>query len=559
MKKTPARKKRVVRKTQRFPNKLFFFAFLGLVLAIGIVVIHVQHTVLAQNQKSLRTIPQLHARPVCGIPARGFARCHAHVVTNANETPLGSSTPSSSSMGPVQFHTAYNLPCTPGGSTQSICSAPTTFGPQMIAIVDAYNDPTVENDLNVYSAHYGLPSCTKANGCLTVVNQNGGSTLPSTDGNWALEISLDVQTAHTICQTCKILLVEASSSSMSNLATAVNTAAALGATAISNSYGASEFLGETSYDSYYNHPGIAVTVSAGDNGYGAEYPAAANTVVAVGGTTLQLYTDNTYAGESTWGSTGSGCSSYESANSWQTNLPNWSQTACGSKRGIGDISADADPSTGAAVYDSTSYNGSTGWWQVGGTSLSSPLIASIYALTGVPANTAAASLLYTSFNSSNSHDITTGKNGSCTTSMCIATTGYDGPTGLGSPNGILGFVLATATSPTNTPTPTATPTATPTPSNVDTQPPTVTITNPVDGSTVLRFSRVTISASASDNVGVKQVQFYINNTLMTTDITAPYSYSWRVNGKKGTVYIIKAVASDAAGNQSSNTITVTSR
>ena len=159
--------------------------------------------------------------------------------------------------------------------------------------------------------------------------------------------------------------MEASSSSFASIFTAENTAARLGATEISNSYGGSEFLGETSYDSYYNHPGVAVTVSSGDGGYGVEYPAASRYVVAVGGTTLNLNNDNSYNSESAW-SGGSGCSAYETANTWQTSNTNWSQTGCGSERGVADVSADADPNTGAAVYDSTPYSGSVrlvpGWW-----------------------------------------------------------------------------------------------------------------------------------------------------------------------------------------------------
>lgn len=556
MRKSPARKKALVckKKSSGQFKKLLFFCLLLFATVGAFAFVHLQSTVLAQNQKSLRPIPAKSSRPVCGSPSKGSARCHAHVITNSNGAPLAGSSPSASSFGPVQFHTAYNLPCTPGGTTQSVCATPSTFGPQTIAIVDAYNDPTVENDLNVYSAQYSLPSCTKTNGCLTVVNQSGGSTLPATDGNWSLEISLDVQTAHAICQTCKLLLVEANSSSISNLATAVNTAAALGATSISNSYGASEFLGETSYDSSYNHPGVAVTVSAGDSGYGAEYPASANTVVAVGGTTVQLATDNTYVSEAVWSDTGSGCSKYETANTWQTHLSNWSQTSCGTERAIGDVSADADPNTGAAVYDSTSYNGSTGWWQVGGTSLSSPLIASVYALSGVQPNTNAVSTLYANFSSANFHDVTSGNNGNCSSTMCNATTGYDGPTGLGTPNGLLGFTTTTSGStptPTNTPTPTATP--------VDTQPPTVSITSPLNNSYVTHGTRVTLKASASDNVKVTKVQFAVNGALLSSDSSSPYSANWRVPTRRGVTYTLTATAFDAAGNEASSSITVTSQ
>jgi subtilase family serine protease len=300
--------------------------------------------------------------------------------------------------------------------------------------------------LNIYDNYYHLPACTTSNGCFRIVNQNGGSHLPRTDSGWALEISLDVETAHEICQNCKILLVEASSSRFSDLAAAVNEAAKLGATEISNSYGSNvEGSGETAYDSSYNHAGIAVTASSGDSGYGVIYPAASPYVVAVGGTTLNLtYNPNTntypYSGESVWSSAGSGCSAYETANSWQTSVSDWSQTSCGSKRGVADVAADADPNTGAAVYDSTPYYGRSGWFQVGGTSLASPLIASVFALAGGTAAYANAQQVpYAQFTSSNSHDVTTGSNGNCGTIMCNATTGYDGPTGLGTPNGTDAF------------------------------------------------------------------------------------------------------------------------
>lgn len=421
------------------------------------------------------TAAHQHSKPVCGVPAPVFAKCDANVATDAAGNPLGTTSPSPSSYGPVQFHMGYSLPCSPGGAVQSVCAAPASFGPRTIAIVDAYADPTVENDLGVYDASFGLAACTRANGCLVEVNQSGGPTLPSTvDSNWALETSMDVQVAHAICQTCVVLLVEASSNNWSDLAAAVNTAARLGATAISNSYGGAEFSGETSYDTSYNHPGVAVVASSGDGGYGAEYPATSPYVVAVGGTTLTLNADSTYSGEAAWSSGGSGCSVYEPANSWQMQVTNWSQTGCGTKSPSADMAADADPTSGAAVYDSTPYSGSTGWWKVGGTSLASPIIASAFALAGVPANANAQSVPYADYAGPNSHDVTTGSNGSCGTIMCAATVGYDGPTGLGSLNGTAGLGGSTSGSP-----PTATATATSAPSPTSTVPaPTSTILPP---------------------------------------------------------------------------------
>ncbi|MBS1869577.1 MAG: peptidase S8 [Actinobacteria bacterium] len=364
-------------------------------------------------------------RPVCPGPAnRGAALCHAHVVTDAHGTP--SVTPAPSGYGPAQFRTAYGLPS----------GAPSA---QTIAIVDAYDSGTVASDLAAYSTAYGLPQCPTSNGCFKKVNQNGvAGSYPSKNAGWALEIALDVEIAHAICPNCKLLLVEASSNSLANLAAAVNTAAGLGATEISNSYGGSEYSGESTVTAY-DHPGIAITASSGDSGYGSSFPAAAPTVVAVGGTTLTLGTANAWAGETVWSGAGSGCSAYLSAQPWQTSLTSWSLTGCGTQRGIADVAADADPATGAAVYDTTRYQGRSGWFKVGGTSLSAPLIAGVYALAGNAATAAyPASLAYA--NASALHDVTSGSNGSCSgATICAAAAGYDGPTGLGTPNGVGGF------------------------------------------------------------------------------------------------------------------------
>lgn len=358
---------------------------------------------------------------VCPAAEVGVAHCHALVVTDTNGNPLASSTPPTGAYGPAQFHVGYNLPTTA-----------TATAVQTIGIVDAYDDPNIASDLATYDSHYGLPSCTSATGCLRKVNQTGGSKYPKADSGWALEISLDVEIAHAVCQNCSILLVEASSNSLANLGAAENEAAALGANVISNSYGASEYSSETAdQNSYFNHPGIAITASSGDNGYGVEFPAASSYVTAVGGTTLKLNADNSYQSESAWSGSGSGCSAYIAKPSWQ------SDTSC-SNRTVADVAADADPSTGAAVYDSVRYQGHSGWYQVGGTSLAAPLIGAVYALAGNSGSLSYGSYPYS--HSSSLHDVTTGSNGSCASSyLCTAGTGYDGPTGLGSPNGTGGF------------------------------------------------------------------------------------------------------------------------
>ena len=248
------------------------------------------------------------------------ARCHAQVVTDARGNPLATAAPTG--YGPAQFHGGYSLPNTAAGT-------PT------IAIVDAFDDPSIRSDLSTYSQTEGIPDLPTCSGvgdpsaCFIKVNQNGvAGSYPRKDAGWALEISLDVEIAHAICQNCKILLVEASSNSFANLATAEDTAAALGAAAISNSYGGSEFSSETSsaYDGHFNHPGIAITVSSGDNGFGVEYPAASQYVTAVGGTSLNLDSSNNRTSEAVWSGAGSGCSAYEPKPSWQTD------SGCGTHR-----------------------------------------------------------------------------------------------------------------------------------------------------------------------------------------------------------------------------------
>jgi subtilase family serine protease len=359
-------------------------------------------------------------RAVCPSAVVAAAHCDAFVATDANGNPAASSVPRPGSYGPAQFRTGYNL---------STASATGGSG-QTIAIVDAYDDPNIERDLGVYDNQYGLPACTTANTCFRKVNQTGGTSYPKANSGWALEISLDVEIAHAICPNCKILLVEASSNSLANLGAAVNEAATLGARVISNSYGGSEYSSETTdQTSYFTHPGVPITASAGDGGYGVEFPAAANTVTAVGGTTLKLNGDNTYQSETAWSGSGSGCSAYVTKPAWQTDI------GC-AKRTVADVSADADPNTGAAVYDSVRNQGQQGWFQVGGTSLAAPLVAAVYALAG---NGATITGSYPYQHTSSLNDVAFGGNGSCGNYLCTAGAGFDGPTGNGSPNGTSGF------------------------------------------------------------------------------------------------------------------------
>jgi len=367
--------------------------------------------------------PQAHLpnKFVCSNPGHDATACHARVITDAAGKPLASTGPVG--YGPTQFQTAYSLPSSTAGSGQTI------------GIVDAYNDPTAESDLATYSSTFGLPACTTASGCFKKVNQTGGTSYPASNGGWALEISLDVQVAHAACPNCKLLLVEASSNSFANLLAAEDYATSH-ATVVSNSWGGNESSSETGYDAHFNRS-VPITVSSGDNGYGVEYPASSQYVTAVGGTTLKLASNDTRASETAWSGAGSGCSAYEPKPSWQHD------TGC-ARRTVADVSADADPNTGAAVYDSTRYctflffNCSTGWYQVGGTSLAAPLVASVYALAGNSGSTTYGSFPYAHAGSLN--DVLSGSNGSCGGSyLCTAGSGYDGPTGLGTPNGTGGF------------------------------------------------------------------------------------------------------------------------
>jgi subtilase family serine protease len=269
-----------------------------------------------------------------------------------------------------------------------------------------------------------LAPCTTANGCFRKVNQTGGTSYPRADTGWAEEISLDLDMVSAVCPNCHLLLVEATSNSVGNLLTAENRAAALGATVISNSWGAGEFSSETSYDSYFHH-GIPITASTGDSGYGVQWPAASPYVTAVGGTSLNESTNARGWTESAWSGAGSGCSSYEAKPAWQTD------SGC-SHRAVADVSAVADPKTGVATYDS--YN-EPGWMVFGGTSVAAPVVAAVYALAGNGASIATPAYAYAHSNSL--FDVTGGSNSStCNGSyLCAAITGYDGPTGLGTPNG----------------------------------------------------------------------------------------------------------------------------
>ena len=372
---------------------------------------------LADTQ-ALSTVAPLPYRQVCSessIP--GFAHCFAKIVTADDGTVTPSITPQG--FGAQDIQSAYVLP-TSGGDGK------------LIAAVDAYDYPNAEADLAVYRAQYNLPACTTANGCFKKVDQNGGTNLPGQDPaggctkGWSGETSLDLQMLSATCPDCHILLVEATLPNQ-DLQTAVNTAAKLGAVAISNSYGALESAngGDKKSEPNYTHPGILVTASAGDDGFGADYPATSAGVVAVGGTTLKKSTSTRGWAESAWKGTGSGCSA-------EIPKPSWQNDPSCANRMEADVSAVANPSTGVAVY-CTDPGGAGGWGVVGGTSVAAPLIAGAFTVLGVPTTPS-----FPWMNPSLFFDVTTGTNGTCATPyFCTAEAGYDGPTGWGTPNGAL--------------------------------------------------------------------------------------------------------------------------
>jgi subtilase family serine protease len=404
-------------------HRRLFVAFAGAVALFAIAI--AGQASAAGSSKLPKPLPAHSERAVCAAFAVGLAHCDAHVVTHENG-PQPLATPSwTSGYAPAQLVSAYKLPS--GGSGQTV------------AIVDAYDNPNAESDLGTYRSQFGLGDCTTANGCFKKVNQTGGSAMPSGDTGWGQEIDLDIEMVSAICPSCHILLVEASSNSFADLGAAVNYAAAH-ANVVSNSYGGSEFLGETgsSYAAPYNHPNVAVVASSGDNGYGVETPAAYNTVVAVGGTSLTTASNTRGWTESAWNGAGSGCSAYVAKSSWQHD------SGC-SRRTVADVSAVANPSTGVAVFDTYGSTNGNNWYVFGGTSVASPIIGAVYALAGNAAGTTYPAT-YAYANPGALNDVTSGSNGTCTRKrntssayLCTAGTGYDGPTGLGTPNGTGGF------------------------------------------------------------------------------------------------------------------------
>ena len=410
------------------------------------------------------------------VPATlGVSGAHAYELAAGAlaKGPAGGLTPS-------DLAGAYGYTPAAGGTGQTVArsSTPTTTRPSKKT--SGPSTPTT-----------ACPACTKADGCFRKVSQSGSTTVlpPADTAGWSVEISLDVETVHSVCTSCSILLVEASSESVADLAASANEAVTLGATEVSNSYGEAEASIGAGEQAAYDHPGVVITASAGDSGYlnwddifsleeyapAPDAPASLPTVVAVGGTSLKLASSGKRSSESVWNdsgrpshesefkqlaATGGGCSTVFAAPSWQQDVPGWSGTTCAGKRLDNDIAADADPYTGFDIYDTYVYEPSfkPGWLTVGGTSLSSPLISAMYALAGGAHGVSypAATLYADDGQASSLYDVTKGGSGYCDgeeaagcgepevnellgevdclgTSACDAATGYDGPTGVGTP------------------------------------------------------------------------------------------------------------------------------
>jgi hypothetical protein len=462
-------------------------------------------TMVAAPVASAATTYYAVGKPVCKPAKSGQSTCYAvKRVLVKSSTPgaaafkLGAGATAAGTIGPAggltpsDFTTAYGLSTSTGTG-------------QTIAIVDAFNDPKIKADLATFDSNYGIAAPPS----FTVMNQTGGSTLPANDtSGWAVEETLDVQSAHSICPKCSLILVEANSSSDSDLGIAENTAASK-AGIVTNSFGGPESGSTSTFQSSFNHPDKVILASSGDDGYynfdclfktgcspanQPNTPAAFNTVVAVGGTSLYLTQSGTRSYESVWndngpkaywaqnfgtglGAGGGGCSTLFTAQGWQTNESGWSTTGCGTKRLVADVSADADYLTGFDLYLSYDCGGacSTGWQTIGGTSLASPLIAGVEGLAGGAQNVAYPALtLYG--HPGTAYDVTTGGNDWCdglggatcgaagfpnpnveegalvtcafpatgntpTTGnrACTALSGYDGPTGVGTPKGLTAF------------------------------------------------------------------------------------------------------------------------
>jgi PKD repeat protein len=483
------------------PARCLSWALAALTAAACALAVTITSATAATPLRATLGVHDTQISPVCPVAAPGEATCMALA-----------SRPATAATANSQYTVSAAYPVGPGGAGYTPGDLQTAYGVsslaatagagQTVGIVDFGGDTHIASDLATFDAQYNLPGCTAANGCLTIVNENGAAApIPADNEDDDVETSLDLEAVHSLCESCKILLVEIQQTDggayTSDIDKGENTAVALGADEVSNSFGGPE---DDASDPAFDHPGVALVASAADQGYDfwddpydyddpgvPSSPASYSTVIAAGGTQLELNADGTRKTETVWnedpigdaaadGATGGGCSQFVSAPAWQLSLPNWSESGCGTDRLDNDVSAIADPDPGFDIYDSVDWS-STGWGQVGGTSLSSPVLTGIIALAGGPggidypartvyANSAASPLDF--------FDVTSGGNAICKggsdkpgstcatdaandgetinsgddcggTIACNAGAGYDGPTGVGTPNGIAGFVPAPPT------------------------------------------------------------------------------------------------------------------
>ncbi len=422
-------------------------SLLGIIIAVSFAACSSGGGGLSSLPSTLSPQGGSNYKAACDVMAPGdTAACFALVRTDVGGAPgahaggglqaeAGSSTPVG--YGPSTLQAAYGLPSSTNGAGQTV------------ALIESGDYPSAQADLNTYRSQYGLPAC--GSGCFSKVSQTGSTTnLPAENASWAEESALDMDMVSAVCPNCHILMVEANSATDANLGAAAAEAAKLGATEISNSYGGGE-TGASNAD--YSYSNIVVTASSGDSGYagGVEQPCSYATVVCTGGSSLRTASNSRGYTEVVWndlsigdGAASSGCSADVAKPSWQTDK------GC-TKRSESDVSFDADPEYGVAVYDSTSYEGYVGWLEFGGTSVASPAIASVYALAGNAASLGS-SAAKTIWNDAGSGlwSVTSGNNLSgrkkCPSAypyICTAGTGddgvYSGPTGWGTPNGLTDF------------------------------------------------------------------------------------------------------------------------
>jgi subtilase family serine protease len=355
----------------------------------------------ATSQRHIDPQAQTLVTRVCPNMGPGFAQCDALLINN------GKVQPDEPGWQPLDFQTRYKLPITKGSG-------------QIVAIVDAYDNPNAATDIATYRTEYGLGTAN-----FVKYNQTGQqSNYPAANKNWGLEEDLDIEMVSASCPKCTIYLVEANSNGTSDLDTAEAEAVTLGAHVVSNSWG-----GGSVVSSYFDKPGVMYLASAGDDGYGTQAPADLATVVAVGGTVMSKTGSGVYS-ETTWRGTGSGCATGVTKPAWQHD------TGC-SSRTMNDVSAIAFQ---VSEYDSYGYGG---WFTVGGTSVSSPLVGGVFGLAGNASKLDAGKKFWSlkkKARKKDLNDITTGTNGSCGGSyLCTAGPGYDGPTGWGTPKGIGAF------------------------------------------------------------------------------------------------------------------------